>query len=137
MTEEEIAETDSAYAAYIEHNKRLDLIPKPAGMQVTIKYGVDGPPDDPYHVAIFEVRMPDGNRIMLRSAEFTPSLVIESDAGRIEFTSEYQSTPSHEEMFESYVGFTLEQLIHWDSAEQELYAEIREAELAAGWDPSP
>lgn len=32
MTEEEIAETDSAYAAYIEHNKRLDLIPKPAGM---------------------------------------------------------------------------------------------------------
>lgn len=123
-----------------EYLARLASVPKPEGMKLEIRYGQEGPSHDPYGWTEYRVEMADGLRAMYREADLSETLVITYPNGSsIGFRSpEYDgSDPSMLMMFTEITGHGLEQLQYWDNEYWQQFEDIREAELAAGWDPNP
>lgn len=114
---------------------------RPEGFKLEIRFGTEGPREDPYGWTEYRVTLPDGRRALYRDGMLSERLEVDTEIGLVIFESpDYPAKPGDlpmDVMFEDFVGFDTEQLMFWDNQEQEKYADIREAELAAGWDPSP
>lgn len=112
-----------------EYYKRLMSVKMPEGMSLNIRRGTEGPQHDPYGWTVYDVRMPDGTRVMYRDAILSECLNIIRPDETLRFSApEYDGDISMELMFKDIVGYGFDQLDHWDNAV---------AELAAGWDSSP
>jgi len=122
-----------------EYYERMSSTVMPPGMKLDVRTGREGPREDPYGWTEYRVTMPDGTRTVYRDGILSESLlIVRPDGERLQFEApEYQGEPAMDLMFKDIVGYGFDQLDWWANAEFERYADIREAELAAGWDPSP
>jgi hypothetical protein len=59
-----------------EYYKRLMSVKMPEGMSLEIRRGNEGPQHDPYGWTVYDVRMPDGTRVMYRDAILSECLNI-------------------------------------------------------------
>lgn len=134
MTQEESEEyndegppMDPEEQAYYD---RMAAAVKPEGLRIEIKHGVEGPSGDPYSWTEYRITLPGGEKVMLRDAEFSPKLEIEG-------MDIPHDSSTFGLLFEEYIGFGIDQIHFWHSAEYERDSDIRQAELSAGWDASP
>lgn len=118
--------------------RQMTMTPRPDGLKIEIVHGSEGPVEDPYGWTEYRVTLPNGRRGTYRSGILSERLTVDTDIGYVTFESpDYVDSPPMDVIFEDFVGYGLEQLSYWYELEYEKYADIREAELAAGWDPSP
>lgn len=123
--------------AEVAYYNRLAAVVRPKGLTIEIKRGQEGPPHDPYGWREFHVKV-DDRTVMYREGILSERLVLESPRGRIEFTSpDYDQEPTMKVLFEDYVGFPMDQLDYWFNEDWCRDEFVRDAEIRAGWDPSP
>lgn len=122
-----------------EYYDRMADTLRPAGFLVEVRHGTEGPRHDPYRWTVYDVTLPDGTRAMYRDSEFTECLNITYPEGtHLRFSApQYRGDPPMELMFKDLVGYGLDQLSWWANEDWERYADVRQAELMAGWDASP
>lgn len=127
---------DPAEAAYYD---RLGAVVRPDGFKIDVRHGQEGPCHDPYGWTVYDVRLADGTHVLYRDALLSECLTIDKPSGEsIRFFSpEYDGPIGMDVMFEDAVGFPIEQLRFWENADWHRDSDVRDAELAAGWDSTP
>ncbi len=119
--------------------RRLSSVPRPKDLKISVEHGTEGPREDPYGWSEWTVTMPDGCKAMWRMGLLSERIELDSEIGKVTFFSpDYdEALGSYEQLFESFVGYPIEQIEYWYNEDWQRGEEVREAELAAGWDPNP
>ena len=103
----------------------------PRGTMVT--YSNSGPKDDPYSVVIYKVPIGDGDFV---------KLIEDSFAGETKLYMNYTQVLVHDnvniyDLFEALANTNVSAIMYWTSVWYEESQDIRDAEIACGWDDSP
>lgn len=127
---------DPVWAA---HYERLASRVRPEGMTLDVRHGTEGPEHDPYGWTEYRVHHPGRGTALYRSGILSERLDLTlRDGTEMSFVSpEYEGPPDIRWIFEDWLKETCEQLDFWANADWERGSDVREAELAAGWDPNP
>lgn len=141
MDEDEDWPPDPQQTHYELYMRGLEQTVRPKDMKVDVVHGTEGPREDPYGWTEYRITMPDGRKATYRHAMLSERLELDSEIGLVTFESpEYPADDRDLPMkvlFEDFVGYGIDQIDYWSNEDYERYADIREAEIAAGWDSSP
>ncbi len=118
---------------------RWAAVPRPPELKIAVTHGTEGPREDPYGWSEWHITMPDGRKAMWRQGLLSERLELDSDIGKVTFFSpDYdESLGSYEQLFSDFVGYDMSQIEYWANIDYEKYSMVLEAEMDAGWDPSP